>query len=127
VVGITLEDSAIGALCRFKLFLLFVHMSDLEPDVFLSEWAGRVRDNVLETVQTLVELLLLFVNYAKAEVNLVGLFKCRLHAHNLRESLFGVLEGSVAIIEYSDAVPKLRLLWVRQMIQSLLVGRVCLL
>jgi hypothetical protein len=83
VVGITLEDPAIGALGRFELFLLFVHMSNLEPDVLLGQWARRVGDNVLEAVQTLVELLLLLVDYAKAEVNLVCLFECGFHAHDL--------------------------------------------
>jgi hypothetical protein len=61
-------------------------------------------------VQTLVELLLLLVYYAEAEVNLVGLFKCRLHSHDLRKSLFSMLERSIAIVEDSDAVPELRFL-----------------
>lgn len=34
-------------------------------------------------VQTLVELLLLFVDYAKTEVDLVGLLEVWLHTHDL--------------------------------------------
>jgi hypothetical protein len=58
-------------------------------------------------VQTLIELLLLFVNYAKAKVDFVGLLKIWLHAHDLRECLFGMLKGSIAIVENSNAIPKL--------------------
>jgi hypothetical protein len=61
-------------------------------------------------VQTLIELLLLLVYYAEAEVDLVGLFEGWLHAHDLRKCLFGVLEGSIAIVEDSNTIPKLRLL-----------------
>jgi hypothetical protein len=95
-------------------------------------------------IQTLVELLLLFVNYAEAEINLVGLFEVRLHAHDLREGLFGMLERTITIVENTNAIPKFGLLrsiskswtrqmfsrtylWIRQMVQGLLVSRVCLL
>jgi hypothetical protein len=49
-------------------------------------------------VQTLIELLLLFINYAKAKVDFVGLLKIW---------LFGMLKGSIAIVENSNAIPKL--------------------
>ena len=42
-------------------------------------------------IQTGIVLLLLLVDYAKAEVDLVGLLKVWRHSHNLREGLFGVL------------------------------------
>jgi hypothetical protein len=61
-------------------------------------------------VQTLIKLLLLLVDYAKAEVNLVGLLKSGLHTHDLREGLFGMLQRAIAIIKYTNAVPKLGLL-----------------
>ena len=61
-------------------------------------------------VQTLIELLLLLVDYAQAEVDLVGLLESRFHTHDLRKCLFGMLQRSVAIIEYTNAVPKLGLL-----------------
>lgn len=62
-------------------------------------------------VETLVELLLLLVYYAQAEVNLICLFKGRLHAHDLREGFFGVLERAVAVIQDANAVPKLGFLY----------------
>jgi hypothetical protein len=44
---------------------------------------NTVYEPVNTYVQTLVEFLLLLVNYAKTEVDLVGLLKVRLHAHDL--------------------------------------------
>lgn len=95
-------------------------------------------------VQTLVEFLLLLVDYAEAEINFVGLLKSWLHAHDLRKRLFGMLEGTIAIVKDTDAIPELGFLcsismgccdrqvlktylWIGEMIQSLLVSRVCLL
>ncbi len=54
--------------------------------------------------------MLLLVDYAEAKVDFVGLLKARLHGHDLREGFFCVFEGAVAVIEYADAVPQLRLL-----------------
>jgi hypothetical protein len=139
VIRVTLEDTAVCALCRVKLrllavlssqdgrptylFLLFIHVTDLEPNILLGEWARWVGHNVFEAlrksvwikdqsreetyVQALVELLLLLVNYAETEVDLVGLLEAWLHAHNLREGLFGMLEGPIAIIQDANAVPQL--------------------
>ena len=33
------------------VFLLFVHVTNLEPDVLLVEWSGRVGDDVLEALE----------------------------------------------------------------------------
>ena len=57
-------------------------------------------------VQTLVELLLLLVYYTQAEVDFVCLLEVGLHAHNLGESLFGVLKGAIAVVQNTNAVPK---------------------
>jgi len=65
---------------------------------------------VLTYVQTLVELLLLLIDYTEAEVDLVCLFEGRLHAHDLREGLFRMLQGSIAVVEYANAIPKFGLL-----------------
>lgn len=89
------------------LLLLFVDMSNLEPDILLRQRTGRVGDNVLETldtvrerpsasgfatyVETLAELLLLLVYYTKPEVDFIGLLKIGLHAHHLRECFLGML------------------------------------
>jgi hypothetical protein len=95
-------------------------------------------------VQTLIELLLLLIDYAKAKVDFVGLLKIWLHAHDLRECLFGMLKGSIAIVEDSYAIPKLGFLCivsvlvekmskckvylrVGQVVEGLLVSRVSLL
>ena len=56
-------------------------------------------------IQTLVELLLLLINYAKAEVNLVGLLERRFHTHDLGKGLFGMLQRPVAIVEDSNTIP----------------------
>lgn len=81
-------------------------MANLKVDVLLGQWARRVVHNVLEALQTLAEFLLLFVNNAEAEVNFVGLFKVGSHAHDLRESLFGMVERAIAIVENTDSIPK---------------------
>jgi hypothetical protein len=95
-------------------------------------------------VQTLVELLLLFINYTEAEIYFIRLLEVGLHAHDLGKRLLGVLEGAITVIEDTNSVPKLgflymisfvrtrqlldnKYLWIRQMIQRLLVSRVCLL
>lgn len=58
-------------------------------------------------LQTLLELLLLLVYYTKAEVYLVGFFEARVHAHDLGEGFFGVLERAIAIVENTDTIPEL--------------------
>ena len=58
-------------------------------------------------LQTLLELLLLLVYYTEAEVDLVGFLETRVHAHDLGEGFFGVLERAVAIVEDTDTVPEL--------------------
>ena len=88
-------------------------MSNLEPDVFLIKGSWWIVDNVFEALnsvsndhsgvgdaylKTLLKFLLLLVDYAKSEVDLVGLFEVRLHAHYLRECFFGVFERPISII-----------------------------
>ena len=46
----------------------------------------------ITNLKTLAEFLLLLVDYAQAEINFVGLFELRGHAHHLRESLLGVIK-----------------------------------
>lgn len=61
-------------------------------------------------LQACAVLLLLFVYYPEAEVDLVGLLEVRLHFHDLRERLLRVVVGSVSIVEDSYSVPKFRFL-----------------
>jgi hypothetical protein len=60
--------------------------------------------------ETLIILLLLLVDDTQAKVDLVGLFEVRLHLHDLRESFLGVIKRSVAVVQYTDAIPQLWLL-----------------
>lgn len=57
-------------------------------------------------LQTLAELLLLLIDYAQAEINLIGLLELGSHAHNLRKCFFGVVEGPVAIVENTNSIPE---------------------
>lgn len=66
VIRVTVEDPAICALCCFELkdcepwschmwndtylFLLLIHVTNLEPDVLLGQWARRVGDDVFEAL-----------------------------------------------------------------------------
>lgn len=58
-------------------------------------------------IKTLAELLLLLVYYSETEVNFIGLFKLRRHAHDLREGFFGVVQGSIAVVQNTNTVPEL--------------------
>jgi hypothetical protein len=105
------------------LFLLFIHVTNLEPDVLFGQRTRRVGYNVFEAlqpvslnhrclrvdtyVQTLIKLLLLLVDYAETEVYLIGLLEVWLHAHNLRKGLLGMLERAIAVVQDADAVPEL--------------------
>jgi hypothetical protein len=69
VVGIAVEDAHVSAFgrviltlesvmmredtgeCQLYLFLLLIHMANLEPDVLFTKWTGRVCNNVLEALQ----------------------------------------------------------------------------
>lgn len=81
-------------------------MSDLKPDVFLGQWSRRIGDNVLEALEALVILLLLLVDYTQAKVDFICLVEIGLHLHDLRESLLGMLEGAIAIVEDANAIPE---------------------
>lgn len=67
VVGVTVKDPAVSALCSLELshvsamkqllclgdtnlLLLFVNMSNLEPDVLFRQWARGVGNNVFEAL-----------------------------------------------------------------------------
>lgn len=56
-------------------------------------------------LQTLSELLLLLVDYPKAEVDLICLFKMRFHLHDLRKRFFGVFKRAITVVEYADTIP----------------------
>lgn len=109
------------------VFLLFVDMADLEPDVLFTEWPWRIADNVFEALsivsvrvksktrsatnlKTLLVFVLLLVYDAQAEVDLIGLLKVGLHAHDLGEGFLCMIKRPIAVIEYTYAVPQFGLL-----------------
>lgn len=57
-------------------------------------------------LQTLAELLVLLVYYAKPEVDLVRLFEFRVHPHDLGKRLLGVVEGPEPVVEDPNPIPK---------------------
>ena len=57
------------------VFLLFVNMADLEPDVCMGERAGRVPENAVETAEGVFVLSLLLVNDAKPEKDFICFIK----------------------------------------------------
>lgn len=73
-------------------------------------------------LEGLVVLLLLLVDYAQPEVYLMGLVEIRLHLHDLRKSIFRVVQGAVSVIQDANAIPKPGfLLFVR--VSKLVMGR----
>lgn len=56
-------------------------------------------------IKTLFVLLLLLVDYAQAKVYFIRLLKVRLHLHDLRKRFLGVLQGSIPIVEDTNAIP----------------------
>lgn len=104
-------------------------MANLKPDILFIQRPWRIVDDIAKTLhvitsamylrksvaiyaylQALLKLLLLFIDNAKSEVDLVRLFKVRLHSHNLRECFLSMIERSVTVVQNPNSVPKLRLL-----------------
>ena len=55
--------------------LLFVHMTDLEPDIGMRKRVRRIAKNAVEALEAFLVLSLLLVDDAKAEEDLVRLVK----------------------------------------------------
>lgn len=64
----------------------------------------------LTYIKRLLVLVLLFVDYSETEVYLMRLVKIGVHGHDLGECLFRMVQGAIAIIKNTDAIPKPRLL-----------------
>ncbi len=93
-------------------------------------------------LKTLLKFLLLLVNYSESEIDFVGFFEVWLHPHDLRECLLCVLKGAVSVVEDAYAVPQFGLLasisldsgrtnkfattylWIREIVECLLICRV---
>lgn len=50
VVRVSVEHTLVGILGAVKVLLLFMHMTDLEPDVLFRQWRRRRVNNVLEAL-----------------------------------------------------------------------------
>ena len=93
------------------IFLLLMHVTNLEPNVFFIQWAWRIVDDVSKTLhitqsasyhqpsalqfthlQALLKFLLLFIDYAKSEIDFICLLKVWLHPHDLRECFFSMIQ-----------------------------------
>lgn len=124
MIGITLKYSLISRLCIIVIFLLFVHVTDLKPDVLFSQRRWWRVYYVLEALQTLTILLLLLVDYTKPEIDLVCFVEAGFHLHDLGEGFFRVIQGSIPIVQDTDTVPETRLLWVLEVDKSGLIRRI---
>lgn len=107
--------------CATYILLLLVDMANLEPDIFFRQRPRRISDNVFEALnvsklatslvagkylQRLVELVLLLVDNAQSEVDLIGFLKVGCHAHDLGKGLFRVVQGTISVIQDADSVPE---------------------
>ena len=50
MVGRVVQDSLVGSLGIVEVLLLFVYVTDLEPNVFLGQRTRRRADNILEAL-----------------------------------------------------------------------------
>lgn len=66
---------------------------------------ANIRGGSCIYLKTLAVFLLLLVYYTQAKVDFVGLFKIGLHLHDLRESFLGVIQRTVSIVQYANAIP----------------------
>ena len=71
-----------------------------------------------EAVQALGVFVLLLVYDSESEVDLIGLVECLVHAHDLRECFFSMLEAAIAIVQNADAVPQLGLLVLQSVMRN---------
>lgn len=60
---------------RTHVLLLLIDMTDLEPNIGVGEWAGRVSQNAIKASEAVVVLALLLVDDAKTEKDFIFLVK----------------------------------------------------
>lgn len=112
-------------MCTYILHLL-VHVADLEPNVDVGQRSGRVPVYAIKALQgcqtaaqdpkmsthleALFVFLLLLVDYAQTEKDLVGLVKVLVHAQDARKGFLGVFERAITVVQDADTVPKFRVL-----------------
>lgn len=57
------------------IFLLFVNVADLEPNIGVGKRARRIPENAVKAPERVFVLALLLVYYSQSEENFVGLVK----------------------------------------------------
>jgi hypothetical protein len=84
-----------------------------ELTMYLKHFGPRVRANEYSHselgpsyLKAGVVLLLLLVDYTQSKIDLIRLFKVGLHLHDLGKRFFGVVQGTISVVEYADAIPQ---------------------
>jgi len=122
------NDTLVSIFGTDVVFLLLVNVSDLEPDIRVSEGTWRVAKNAIEAGQRVIILALLFVDDAESKENLVSFIEIFVHPQDGGESLLGVIQRTIAVIKDADAIPKLGVFFrIWEEVKGLLVSRVRLL
>lgn len=111
-----------------NVFLLLIDVSDLEPNISMSERAGRIAKDAVKTSEGLLIFPLLFINDAESEENLVSLIKILItqvskarrkigrsrftfvHAKNRRKGFLSMVEGTISIVQDANTIPELWIL-----------------
>lgn len=106
------DDSLVRILRPRMVLLLFVHVSNLEPNIRMCEWRRWVPKDPIKTPERILEFALLLVDYPKSEQDLVLLVEIQILAHpqDRRERFFGMVQRSITIVQYPNSVPEFRIL-----------------
>ena len=75
------HDPLIRILGPRMILLLLVHVSNLEPDIRMSQWRRWVPKDPIKTPQRIFEFALLLVDDPQSEQNLVLLVEIQIFAH----------------------------------------------
>lgn len=128
VIWVVRNNTLIRVLGSCMIFLLFINVADLEPDVGMGEGARWISKNTIETGKRVFIFALLFVDDAETEEYFVSLVEVLVHTKDRRESLLGMVQGTISIVKYANSIPELWiLLWIWEKVKGLLIGRVGLL
>lgn len=71
VLGVDGQNIEIGISSTYPILLQLQHQANLEPYIWLSQWLGRIVQNVLETLQGQREFALVLVYDAQPEIDLI--------------------------------------------------------
>ena len=108
------------------IILLFVHVSDLEPDVRVGKGIWGTLKDLLEAAKTFLVFAALLIDYAQSKKDFIGLVEVQVckesnqsghicpteekhtlvHPEDRGEGFFGMIQGPVAIVKNTDAIPQ---------------------